>query len=155
MKHRVAWLLAVTLWLGIANVAAALGQSSSSSSSPVAAKSSGSESGKDPIKSATKPLTPKSAMPEQRKLAAVVPPATGAHTSSELGRMERSSVRASNSKPEGSSAAKVPSITKSSGTAPSQSQSMNFKYQKPAGGTQASAPNARAANSTKPRVNQR
>jgi hypothetical protein len=151
MKYRVAWLLAVTASLGIANAAAARGQSSSSS---LAASSSASKSGKDPIKAATKPLTPKSAMPEQRKSAPATPPATRTHTSSELGQLERSSVNASNSKPKQSSAAKVPSIAKSSSTT-TPSQTMNFKYQKPVGGTQATPPNARAANSSKPRVNQK
>jgi hypothetical protein len=148
MKHRFAWLLAVTASLGLVNVSAALGQSSSSS---LTTSATDSKSGKDPIKSATKPLTPKSAMPERRKSAPITPPATGTHTSSELGRMERSSVRASNSKPDGSSAAKAPAIPNSSGAAAS--QSMNFKYQKPAGGLQASNPTANAKNSTVPRVN--
>ena len=147
MKHRVSWLFAVTASLAIANIPATLGQSSPY----VTASPAGGKSGKDPIKSTTKPLTPKSAMPTPRKSAPITPAATGAHTSSELGRLERSHVRASNSKPDGSSVAKVPPIGKSSDTTPS--QSMNFKYQKPAGGLQASNPNANAKNSTVPRVN--
>jgi hypothetical protein len=144
MKYRIGWLLAVTASIATANAQTALGQSSSSTSS---AASLTANPGKDPLKSATKPLTPKSAMPAQRKPAPVMPPATGAHTSSDLNRLERTNIGASTSK------GAAPAIGKSSDPTPS--QAMNFKYQKPVGGTQASAPNARAANSTKPRVSQK
>jgi hypothetical protein len=147
MKHRVAWLLAITASIGVVPPPTALGQSASSTASLTA------KPGKDPLKSATKPLTPKSAIPVPHKSAPVIPPATGVHTSSDLTRLERTSISGSSSKGTGASPAKAPPIGKSSDTTPS--QTMNFKYQKPVGGTQASAPNARAANSSKPRVNQR
>ena len=148
MKYRIGWLLAAIASIGIANAQTALGQSSSSTSSTASLPA---KPGKDPLKSATKPLTPKSAMPAERKSAPVMPPATCTHTSSDLNRLERTNIAASTSK--GAAPAKAPSVGKSSDPTPS--QAMNFKYQKPVGGVQASVPNARAANSTKPRVSQK
>lgn len=141
MKHRIGWFLALTASVGLAAAQSPSHQSSSAST----------KSGPDPLKSSTKPLTPKSAMPVQHKSSPAVPPATGTHTSSELSRLERTNIPASGSKHSDSGAAKAPPIAKSSDNTRS-SPPVNFKYQKPTGGMQASTPNARSANSSTPRV---
>jgi hypothetical protein len=108
--------------------------------------------GPDPLQSATKPLTPKSAMPAHSKSSVAVPNASayGGSTNAELNHLELQNVTAGGAK----SAARPPkgtSALKSADTSTSGS-GINFKYHKPAGGTQASTPGANSANSNTPRV---
>jgi len=122
IKYRYAlFLMTVAGLLGLA-----VGQNSKGASSP-------SKPANDSLRNATKPITPKSAMPAQRKGAVASPkPATRqSSTSTELSRLERQSSKATASKntspaPANSTQAK-PKAT--SGNA----SKIDFKYQKPAG----------------------
>jgi hypothetical protein len=111
-------------------------------------RSSSAKAVADPLQNVTKPLTPKSAMPPQRKSAPLVPMSAGSgKTNSELTRLERQPVKAETPKSGGAKAAPlVKSADASSGPG------INFKYQKPVGGMQAATPNAKSANSSTPRV---
>ena len=104
----------------------------------------------DPGKTATQPLTPKSAMPAQHKASAVAPsvPNNTNHANAELSHLERQNIKASGSKSSNSPSAKVPSVPKS----PDAGSGINSTYQKPAGGMKATNPAANSANSPKPRV---
>jgi hypothetical protein len=115
-------------------------------------RSASPKSGPDPLQTATKPLTPKSAMPPQRKSSAAVPnPATANHnTTAELTHLERQNIKAPSAKSNSTGPAK--SAPKSAGTSAANGSGINFKYQKPAGGTQAPNPGANARSSGAPRV---
>jgi hypothetical protein len=108
--------------------------------------------GPDPLQTATKPLTPKSAMPPQRKPSAEVPSAASSRkTSTELARLERQNNSAVTSSSDARSA-KGPSVPKSADPSAAQDPPINFKYKKPAGGMQAAKPDANSKNSATPRV---
>jgi|HubBroStandDraft_6_1064221.scaffolds.fasta_scaffold00039_47 hypothetical protein len=113
--------------------------------------SSSAKRGADPLQTATKPLTPKSAMPPQRKSPVVAPKASAgtAKTDLELTHLERQNIKAPSAKT--SSAAKGVSVPKSASPSAG-SSGIDFKYQKPAGGKQAATPEAHSANSATPRV---
>jgi|SRR5271165_3254600 len=117
--------------------------------------SSSAKTGPDPLKTATKPLTPKSAMPPQHKSTAVVPAtATSSQKSSaELNRLERQNVKDTSSKSGGTASAKSPSVK--SNEAAGGNSGIDFKYHKPTGGMQAATPNANSKNSSTPRVNKK
>jgi|HubBroStandDraft_1064217.scaffolds.fasta_scaffold69386_2 hypothetical protein len=116
-------------------------------------RSSSAKAAPDPLQNVTKPLTPKSAMPPQRKPAPVVPtsPGTG-KTNSELIRLERQPVKAETPKNGGAKAAQGAPLVKSADASSGTGPAINFKYQKPVGGMQAATPNAKTANPSTPRV---
>lgn len=115
-------------------------------------RSSSAKAGADPLQNVTKPLTPKSAMPPQRKSTPVAPmPAGSAKTNSELTRLERQPVKAETPK-SGVKAAKTAPLVKSANASAGTGPGINFKYQKPVGGMQAATPNAQTPNSSTPRV---
>jgi hypothetical protein len=108
----------------------------------------------DPLQAATKPLTPKSAMPSHRKSSVAVPPAStsGRNTTAELTRMERQNGKASGSKGGDKGPAKSSSVRKSADPSAGSGPGINSKYQKPVGGLKASTPGANTASSSTPRV---
>lgn len=109
----------------------------------------------DPVQNVTKPITPKSAMPPQYKSAAVVSmPAETGKTNAELTRLERQPIKAETPTSTSGSAktAKGVPLIKSSNASAGNGSGINFKYQKPVGGTQATVPNAQTPNSSTPRV---
>ena len=142
-KCRVVSMLIGTLALA----SLAMAQSSQARSSPT-------KSGTDPLQTATKPLTPKSAMPTQRKSSAAVPAtSTGnRNTTAELTHLERQKIKAGSSQSVTKGSGKgAPAIKPAETSAPNGS-GINYKYQKPAGGMKATTPDANAKNSSTPRV---
>jgi hypothetical protein len=117
-------------------------------------RASSAKPGPDPLQAATKPLTPKSAMPSHRKSSVAMPPAStsGKNTTADLTRMERQNGKASGSKSGDKGPAKGSSVRKSADTSAGSGSGINFKYQKPVGGLKASTPGANSANSSTPRV---
>jgi hypothetical protein len=114
-------------------------------------RSSSPKAGADPLQNATKPLTPKSAMPPQRKSAPVLPMSAGSRkTNSELAHLERQPVKADTPKSGGAKPVKGAPLVKSADA--SSGTGINFKYQKPVGGMQAATPSANSPNSSTPRV---
>jgi hypothetical protein len=87
------------------------------------------KSGPDPVKAATKPVTPKSAMSGQRKSAPVQMKAANQNTNSELSRLERG--QAAGVAPRNAATPKAPPL-KSADQSSKQSPAINYKYQKPA-----------------------
>jgi hypothetical protein len=137
------------------SVVALIGLAPGQSSKPL---SSSAKSGSDPLKTATKPLTPKSAMPSHRKTGAVAPkPATNSSkTTGELTRLERGKniksdgAKNSSTVPAKSAVAKSPATA--TGTSSGNGSGIDFKYKKPAGGLQATNAGANAKGSSTPRV---
>lgn len=115
-------------------------------------RSSSTTKGPDPLKTATKPITPKSAMPAQHKSTAAAPATGVANTnaSKELSHLERQPSRTPPA-PEANASPK-PAPLKSSNKSTAASPEAKFVYRKPAGGMQATTPDARTANSPTPRV---
>jgi hypothetical protein len=123
IKYRsVSWL--VTVAISLLGVAAA--QNSKVASSPP-------KSGSDPLRTATNPLTPKSAMPSQHKPAGASPKAAArpSNTSAELARLERQNSKAGSSK--SSSPAPAKSTPAKSAATSGNGSKIDFKYQKPVG----------------------
>jgi hypothetical protein len=121
--------------------------------SPQLPSSSG-KSSPDPLHASTKPLTPKSAMPAARKPSGATPNTSrsSTNTTAELVRLEQPPNKAGALKNGATAPAKPAPIAKSSGTSDGKNSGINFSYQKPTGGLQATPPGARSANSSKPRV---
>jgi hypothetical protein len=144
MKYKVAcWFAIAAAWTCLA----AAQSSQTHLSSPVQSP--------DPLKSATRPLTAKSAAPAQHKSSVVMPqkPASKENTNAELSRLERQkTVLSNNPKSVTPSSTKNTSSPKSAGTSASASAPIDYKYHEPVGGRQADTPNARTPNSTTPRV---
>jgi hypothetical protein len=116
-------------------------------------RSSSAKAGADPLQNVTKPLTPKSAMPAQRNTAPVAPMSAGSgKTNAELIRLERQPIKAETPKSGGAKAAKDAPLVKSANASAGTGSGINFKYQKPVGGMQATVPNAQSPNSSTPRV---
>jgi hypothetical protein len=116
----------------------------------VRSSSASAKPGPDSLQNVTKPLTPKSAMPPQHNSAPVMPmPSEASRTNAELVHLERQPIKASTS---GSAKAKGAPLVKSANASAGNGSGINFKYQKPVGGTQATVPNAQAPNSSTPRV---
>ena len=101
---------------------------------------------------ATKPLTPKSAMPAKHSSSSL-PPATkrSVEANKELTHLEQPRIRSGASSKSAASPAKSLSTPKP--VASQKDSGINATYEKPKVGMQASRPDAHAANSTKPRVN--
>ena len=146
MKHKIIFLfLALAAMIGLATAQSSQGTSLS-----------GSKSGADP---ATKPLSPKSAMPAQHKSsvpAPVAPSATG-HTTSELNQLEHQNPHASGStkgtaRAKSAPAPKPAAQPKSTEMSTANGSGVDFKYQKPKGGMQAATPDPNGANPTTSRV---
>jgi len=140
MKHRLVCLLATVL-AGACLASAQNSQGHSPSAKPAP----------DPLKGATKPLTPKSAMPSPHKSSLAVP---GPHTSTkgkntdlELTRLERQRITTTspNTRVANSVPARKPAVNQ-------MGSGIDFKYQQPVGGMQAPTPGARSPNSATPRV---
>jgi hypothetical protein len=113
-------------------------------------RASSAKAGPDPLQTATKPLTPKSAMPAQRKSSVAEPIASTSsrNTTAELTHLERQNIKAGGSK-SGAGPAKSASAPKSANTSAGRS-GIDFKYQKPVGGVRAATPDAHAANKGRP-----
>jgi hypothetical protein len=143
MKYRVA-ILFVTVAAGIC---VATAQSSQAQAATPKSKP-------DPMLAATKPLTPKSAMPAKSKSSVAAPTASqnAAKTNAELTHLERQPIKAGASDNSKAGAAKGASAPKPAGTANANGSGINFTYEKPKSGMQAAKPDAHAPNSTKPRV---
>ena len=94
--------------------------------------SSSSTSGPDRLKTATQPLTPKSAMALPRKSAVAVPSAstTRRDTSAELTRLERQSIKTGGSK-NGNTGASKANLVKPAGTSSGSGSGINSTYHKP------------------------
>jgi hypothetical protein len=125
------------------------------SSKPYSTTSSSTKTGPDPMKNATKPLTEKSAMPSQHHTPAdTTPPKSSgtANTKAELTKLERHPVATTSPKSSTANSSKNSGGSKPADHSDANGSGINFKYQKPAGGLEASNPNARSANSTTPRV---
>jgi hypothetical protein len=89
---------------------------------------------------ATKPLTPKSAMPSRRKAAVTLPRTNNTNTTAQLAQLERGSGKASSLKSSSSAPAKQPVLQSASG--PTEKNSgIDFKYQKPKTTTGSKGPN--------------
>jgi uncharacterized iron-regulated membrane protein len=123
IKHKVLFLFAIV----IAGLSLAAGQSST-------VHATSANAGPDPAKVATKPLTPKSAMPAKSKSSMAAPatsaPKAGSKTDAELSRLERQPIKAANpnaNKP----AAKSPTVSKPVAVNANGS-GINSTYQKPA-----------------------
>jgi hypothetical protein len=108
----------------------------------------------DPLQSATKPLTPKSAMPAKHKSSAAGPSAvaTNKNTTAELTHLEQQNIKAGNSNSGNNRPAKSVTLPKPANTSAASGPGIDFKYQKPVGGMKAAKPNANSPNSTKSRV---
>jgi hypothetical protein len=118
----------------------------------VRSSSASAKPGPDSLQNVTKPLTPKSAMPPQHNSAPVMPmPSEASRTNAELVHLERQPIKA-NTSTSGSAKAKGAPLVKSANASAGNGSGINFKYQKPVGGTQATVPNAQAPNSSTPRV---
>ncbi len=117
-------------------------------------RSSSAKSSKDPLQTATQPLTPKSTMPPQRKSSTVVPSGSKStqKENAELSHLERANIKAGGSEKGSSNGSKGAA----KGTALPESSrggsGINFKYQKPAGGLKATTPAANSKSSSTPRV---
>ena len=120
MKCRIAFLFVT----GAALICVASAQNSKVGSSA--------KSGSDPLKTATQPLTPKSAMALPRKSALAVPSAstTGRDTSAELTRLERRGIKTGASKSGNKGASKANPV-KPAGTSSGSGSGINSSYQKP------------------------
>jgi len=115
----------------------------------------------DPLKSATRPLTEKSANTPRHR-SSVVPPqksAGASKTNAELTGLERQrdvvkgpTNRAASS-PRNTSSSKPPATSKTAGTPAGNGTAIDYQYKKPPGGLQAQTPNAHSPNSLTPRVN--
>jgi hypothetical protein len=137
MKFRVACLLVtVGALIGLATAQETQVHSASAKSTP------------DPLQAATKPLSPKSAMPAPRKPAPAIPPKSGTNTTAELTHLEQQNVKAGGPKSNAAPAKAAPLKSADS----SAGNGINFKYQKPAGGMKATTPNANTKNPNTPRV---
>jgi hypothetical protein len=99
--------------------------------------SSSSTAGSGSLKSSTKPLTPKSAMPGHRKTTTAAPKATGTtNTTAQLSHLERQNRKANSPKSPGTASSK--DATLKSGSLPAgKSSAIDFKYQKPVGAPKA------------------
>lgn len=120
------WLVTIVVMIpiamtGMAMVGQATAQNSTSASS--------SKSGADSVKAATKPLTPRSAMPAAHKGSAALPKRGTNNTNAELTQLERGHGAAV---PKDSATAKVAPYksARSSASGPK----IDYKYEKPAGG---------------------
>jgi hypothetical protein len=103
------------------------------------------------LTAATKPLTPKSAMPAPKNSSSPAMPATtksNANANKELSHLERQDIHAGGANKSG--AAKSASTPKPAAAA--KDSGINATYEKPKAGRQAATPGAHSANSTKPRV---
>lgn len=108
----------------------------------------------DPLQVATQPLIRKSAPTVPHK-SSVVPnqkPVDAWKMDAELTRLERQNVTAKVSKNGSTSAPKNTLASKSADASAGSGSAIDFKYQKPVGGIEATSPRAHAANSITPRV---
>ena len=111
----------------------------------------GSSSAKDPIETANKALTPKSAMPVHRKSSITPKPQkSGPNTTAELIHLEQQTVKASPSK--SATVGAMKETPKATGTFARNGSGINFKYQKPVGGPQAPNGGGNSKTSGTPRV---
>ncbi|HWW13956.1 MAG TPA: hypothetical protein VN310_04775 [Candidatus Dormibacteraeota bacterium] len=121
MKHKTGCLFAV-IAAGLCLATAQNPKVHSSSAEP--------KSGAKSHEAATKPLTPKSAMPPAHKSSAAVPhtSTSSQKTSAELARLEHQNVKGATPK----KPAKAASAPKPAGTPNARGSEINFNYQKPA-----------------------
>ncbi|HVI08655.1 MAG TPA: hypothetical protein VND65_10210 [Candidatus Binatia bacterium] len=133
---------------GLVAIGILIGVAAAQSTQTHSSVNSSGKSGPDPLQTATKPLTPKSAMPAPRKTAPAAPSTrSNAKAGAELSRMERTNIKASNA---ASSTTKAPPVQASSGARPN--PPIIYTYQQPTGGVKATTPAANSANSRVPRV---
>lgn len=134
-------------------MASLIGQATAQSSQGRSYSASGNSS-RDPLQTATKPLTPKSAMPAHRTSTVAAPgnAARGRNTTAELNRLERQNVKTKSPKSNSTAPANAAPLAKSGNASDSGGSKINFTYQKPVAGLQAATPKANSANSATPRV---
>lgn len=126
MKNRVVCLFVIVI-AGISLAAAQSTKVHSSTSVPTE------KPGKDPVRTATKPLTPKSAMPAKGKSSAAATPSApkgGSKSNAELTRLERQPIKASNPNTDKTAAAKGAPARKPA-PANANGSGINSSYQKP------------------------
>lgn len=111
-------------------------------------QSSSAKTGPDPMLSATKPITPKSAMPVHRKSAIALPATAGKNTTAELTHLENQKIRSGSTTNENKGPGKSVTGTKPVENSAASGPAINYKYQKPAGGKQATVPDANTRNSS-------
>lgn len=116
LKRRIAALLATII--------AVIGLAAAQSPKPL---TSSTNSSPDPVKAATRPITPKSAMSAPRKAAPVVPNGSSKNTNAELSQLERGQGTAAS---KSSGAAKVAPVKPAKSSTPK----IEYRYQPPAGG---------------------
>lgn len=102
------------------------------------------------VPTASKPLTPKSAMPAKRKSSVTLPADSSTrNTSAELSHLERQKTRTNGAKGADKGSQK---IAPKAETSAANGSGVNFKYKKPAGGMKAATPDPNTRNSPTPRV---
>jgi hypothetical protein len=114
----------------------------------------------DPLKTATKPLTEKSANTRRHKSSLVPSPrsAGAGKTSAELSGLERQKdgakgpTNSPTSAPRNTASSKPPATSKTAGMPAANGTAIDYQYKKPAGGLQAARANAQVPNSSTPRV---
>ena len=118
MKYKaVFWFVTCAVWIGVATAQKSKPLSSSPKASPA------------PVHAATKPLTPKSAMPPPHKSSVVAPHASKSNQKSnaELNHLERQPIKATSPK----KTAKSASAPKPAGATNANGSGINSTYQKP------------------------
>jgi len=118
------------------------------------ARSSSAKPARDPLQTAIKPLTPKSATTPGHKSSVAVPKTSksGPNITAELTQLERQKIKTGTSKRKDAGAVRRTSVPKSPDTTARAGSGNNFKYEKPTGGMTATKPDAHTANSSTPRV---
>lgn len=128
----------ISLFVLAASINIARAQNTTSHSLPKTSSIKSSASGQ----SETKPLTPKSAMPAQRKSSGTMPNlASAPKANAELSTLERKNSQTPRAPAKTASVAKA-NVGATRRTSPSPNSAINFKYRKPTGGMQASNPGA-------------
>jgi hypothetical protein len=139
-KYRVVCLF-VTVAAGVCLATAQSSKAGSTSAKP----------GKDPLHAATKPLTPKSAIPAPHKSSSSpTAPKSASKTTAELNHLERRNIKARDKT--SAPPAKVAALPKATDQSAENGSGTNFKYQKPTGGLKAQTPKPNSPNSSTPRV---
>ena len=136
-----------------ASISLATAQHSQARSSSASAK----PATRDPLQTAIKPLTPKSATTPRRRSSVVVPKASksGPNATAELNQLERQKIKTGGSKSGRAGSAKGTSASKPADATARTGSGINFKYQAPVGGMTATKSDAHTANSSTPRVTKR
>lgn len=106
---------------------------------------------RDPLKAATQPITPKSAVMPHAKHHLILPPNQTSSARTELSRLEKQNNRNATAAINTGSA-KSGGVTKTANKPARPGPKVEFKYQQPVGGMKASSPAANTRNSNPSRV---